>query len=126
MLSFKSILVVYRLGKMQVHVKLCQVFFQFANPIEIKRSSGLKRGKSDKADAFEIARYAWLHRDELDSSEPTSEQLIELQRMMAFRTQLVKQMTALKNQKSGMKVVSDSPPLAQVCNLCVINPINQP
>ena len=81
----------------------------FANPIEIKRSSGLKRGKNDKADAFGIARYAWLHREELENSEPMSEQLIELQRMTAFRTQLVKQMTALKNQRSGMKVLSDSP-----------------
>jgi transposase len=85
------------------------IAYHCANPIEIKRSIGLKRGKNDKQDAFEIARYAWLHREELDSSEPMSERLIELQRMMALRTQLVKQMTALKNQRSGMKVVSDSP-----------------
>jgi transposase len=86
-----------------------KIKFHCANPLEIKRSIGLKRKKTDKQDSFEIARYAWLHREELDSSEPMSEQLIELQRMMAFRTQLVKQMTALKNQKSGMKMVSDSP-----------------
>ncbi|MFC4816795.1 IS110 family transposase [Flavobacterium sp. GCM10023249] len=30
------------------------------NAIEIKRSMGLKRGKSEKADAWEIANYAWL------------------------------------------------------------------
>ena len=30
------------------------------NAIEIKRSMGLKRGKNDKADAWEIANYAWL------------------------------------------------------------------
>jgi len=85
------------------------IAYHCANPIEIKRSSGLVRGKDDKADAFGIARYAWLHREELVESKPMSEQLIELQRMMALRTQLVKQMTALKNQRSGMKVVSDSP-----------------
>tara|TARA_R110002072_G_scaffold73093_1_gene174339 strand:- start:227 stop:1228 length:1002 start_codon:yes stop_codon:yes gene_type:complete len=83
--------------------------FHCANPLEIKRSIGLKRGKNDKQDSFEIARYAWLHREELESSEPMSERLIELQRMMALRTQLVKQMTGLKNQRSGMKVVTDSP-----------------
>ncbi len=85
------------------------IAYHCANPIEIKRSSGLKRGKNDKDDAFGIARYAWLHREELDNSEPMPERLIELQRMMALRTQLVKQMTALKNQRSSMKVVSDSP-----------------
>jgi len=85
------------------------IAYHCANPIEIKRSSGLRRGKDDKADAFGIARYAWLHRQELKNSEPMSEQLIELQRMMALRSQLVKQMTALKNQRSGMKVLLDSP-----------------
>ncbi len=83
--------------------------FHCANPIEIKRSSGLVRGKDDKADAIGIARYAWLHREELENSEPMSERLIELQRMTALRSQLVKQATGLKNQRSGMKVLSDSP-----------------
>lgn len=83
--------------------------YHCVNPIEIKRSMGLKRGKSDKSDAFEIARYAWLHREELQPSVPMSEQLIELQRMMSLREQLVKQSTALKNQRQGMKVVVSSP-----------------
>lgn len=85
------------------------VQYHCANPIEIKRSSGFKRGKSDKADAFQIARYAWVFREELESSVPMSEQLIELQRMMSLREQLVKQTTALKNQKQGMKVLLSSP-----------------
>lgn len=79
------------------------------NPIEIKRSMGLKRGKSDKSDAMEIARYAWLHREELTPSIPMSERLIELQRMMSLREQLVKNSTACKNQRHGMKVVVNSP-----------------
>jgi transposase len=85
------------------------IAYHCANPIEIKRSSGLKRGKNDKEDAFVIARYAWLHREELENSKPMPEQLIELQRMMALRSQLVKNMTGLKNQRSGMKVLSGSP-----------------
>ena len=40
------------------------------NPMEIKRSMGLRRSKTDKQDAKEIARYAWLRRNELESSIP--------------------------------------------------------
>jgi transposase len=72
------------------------------NAIEIKRSMGLKRGKSDKADAWEIANYAWLRRDELVPSVPPARKLIELQRMMSLREQLVKQQTASKNLLKGM------------------------
>jgi len=78
------------------------------NAIEIKRSMGLRRGKSDKADAWEIANYAWLRRDELVPSTPPAKKLIELQRMMSLREQLVKQLTASKNLYKGMQdLVSD-------------------
>lgn len=75
------------------------------NAIEIKRSMGLKRGKSDKADAWEIANYAWLRRDELIPSIPPAQKLIELQRMMSLREQLVKQLTASKNLHKGMQEI---------------------
>ena len=69
---------------------------------------GLKRGKSDKADAWEIANYAWLRREELVPSTPPAKNLIELQRMMSLREQLVKQQTASKNLLKGMaSIVQD-------------------
>ena len=67
---------------------------------------GLRRGKSDKADAFEIASYAWLRRDVLIPSVPPAKNLLELQRMMALRDQLVKQLTACKNLNSGMQEIT--------------------
>jgi|688.fasta_scaffold445169_1 transposase len=73
------------------------------NPTEIKRSMGLKRGKSDKADAKEIAYYAWLRREDLTPSQPPAANLIELQRMMSMREQFVKQAVALKNLRCGME-----------------------
>lgn len=79
------------------------------NPMEIKRSMGLKRGKTDKADAKEIARYAWLRREELIPSVPPPVKLIELQRMMSLREQLVKQSTSLKCLQKGMLVLVDDP-----------------
>lgn len=74
------------------------------NPLEIKRSMGLKRGKSDKQDAEQIARFAWLRKDELEVSVPMPVKLIELQRLMSLRDQLVKQSTALKSLSKGIQV----------------------
>jgi transposase len=69
---------------------------------------GLRRGKSDKADAWEITNYAWLRRDELTPSTPPAKKLIELQRMMSLREQLIKQQTASKNLFKGMAdIVTD-------------------
>ena len=76
------------------------------NPLEIKRSMGFRRGKSDKTDAIEIARFAWLRKDELTSSIPMPMKLIDLQRFMSLREQLVKQSTALKNLEKGMLVTT--------------------
>lgn len=83
-----------------------KIRFCCVNPIEIKRSIGLKRGKSDKADSKEIARYAWLHREELHPSKAPSDKLIELQRMMSLRKQLAKQLRALKCLHNGMNVLT--------------------
>ena len=74
------------------------------NPIELKRSIGFKRGKSDKTDSYEIARFAWLRRDELKTSIPLPIKLLELQRLMSVREQLVKQSTSLKNLEKGFLV----------------------
>ena len=62
-------------------------FYVCENALEIKRSIGLKREKSDKADASNIAHYAWLRREELESSVPPTEKLIEFQRMISLRKQ---------------------------------------
>jgi transposase len=82
-----------------------QLQYCCVNPIEIKRSMGLKRGKSDQADSKEIARYAWLRREELECSVPPSKNLIKLQRMMSLREQLVKHSTSLKCLEKGMRVL---------------------
>lgn len=84
-------------------------FYVCENALEIKRSIGLKREKSDKADASNIAHYAWLRREELECSVPPTEKLIELHRMMSLRDQLTKQIVSLKNMKHGMLPVTSSP-----------------
>lgn len=95
----------------------CNYIYCCVNPMEIKRSMGLKRGKSDKADAIEIARYAWLRREELKPSIPPAKNLIELQRMMSLREQLVKQITASKNLMKGMQNIVEDEDDISICIL---------
>lgn len=80
------------------------MFYCCINPLDLKRSMGFKRGKTDKADSYEIARFAWLRKEELKSSIPMPVKLIELQRLMSVREQFVKQSTALKNLEKGILV----------------------
>jgi transposase len=84
------------------------VYYCCINPLELKRSMGFVRGKSDKTDSYQIARFAWLRREELEPSVPMPVKLIELQRMMSLREQLVKQSTAMKNLEKGMLVTIEN------------------
>ncbi len=57
--------------------------------LDIKRSAGIKRGKTDRADARMISRYGWYRRDELQPMKPVSEEQQQLQQLMAYRDKLV-------------------------------------
>jgi transposase len=84
------------------------LFYCCINPLDLKRSMGFKRGKTDKSDSYEIARFAWLRKDELIASTPMPIMLIELQRLMSVREQFIKQSTALKNLEKGLLVTIES------------------
>jgi transposase len=75
--------------------------------LQIKRSIGFRRGKSDKSDAEDIARYAWLNRENIRLSKPPSKLLLKLQQIKATRELLVKQTVAIKNQIQALKVIGD-------------------
>ncbi|MBN4080804.1 IS110 family transposase [Caldithrix abyssi] len=71
--------------------------------LEIKRSLGLQRGKSDRIDAKSIARYAYLHRAELTPSPQPSKHLLKLQHLISLRRRLVKQRSGFKAAMSEQK-----------------------
>ena len=74
-----------------------KLFFAIESPLALKRSMGLKRGKSDKVDARAIAHYAYLHRDELKSYKMPSKHIRKMQVLLTQRDLLVSHRTALKN-----------------------------
>ncbi len=69
--------------------------------LDLKRSMGLKRGKSDKKDAKAIAMYAWRRRDELLNSKLPGPVIDQLNALLSHREMLIKQRTALKNANKG-------------------------
>jgi transposase len=57
--------------------------------LDIKRSAGIKRGKSDRADCRMIARYGWQRKEELRAMKPLGEGERNLQQLMTYRDKLV-------------------------------------
>jgi len=79
------------------------------NALTIKRSSGIVRTKTDNMDAVMIARYGWLHREDLKSSIAKSKELQELGRLLAFRDQLVRDRTGMKSSLKELQLLLSSP-----------------
>jgi transposase len=57
--------------------------------LDIKRSLGMVRGKSDKADAKFISKYGWLRKEDLVPMKPKTDDQLELQQLMNHRDKLV-------------------------------------
>jgi transposase len=74
---------------------LLQLFSQQAasvwveNPIQIKKSMGLQRGKNDKVDAMRIAQYAYRSRQDVKLWKPVREVLERLKQLAVLRERLV-------------------------------------
>ena len=89
--------------KMSVYLTEKEVAFAMVPGLEIKRSLGLARGKDDKVDATNIAKYAYRLRDEIEPYKMPSEQVRSLKQLLSLRERFVKQRAgykaSLKEQK---------------------------
>ncbi len=74
------------------------------HPYQIKHSMGLQRSKTDKADAKVIARYAWLHREELTPTITASNVVLKLQTLLTYRDRLV---NTKKGFRTAVKSIED-------------------
>jgi transposase len=74
-----------------------ELFFAVESPLAIKRSMGLKRGKSDKVDAREIAHYAYLRREELQQYKMPSGHIQKMHILLSQRDLLVSHRAAIKS-----------------------------
>ena len=64
--------------------------------LEIKRSLGIARGKSDSIDASKIALYAYRLRDEIQPSIAGSKEIKTLKKLLSLRERLVRQRAGYK------------------------------
>ena len=74
-----------------------QIVYTKVSALEIKRSVGLVRGKSDKIDAFTISRYAWMRREELQAQKVPAVLIIELKDLITLRDKLVRERSGYRS-----------------------------
>lgn len=82
------------------------------NPLHLKRSLGLVRGKNDKVDAERIAYFTYLHREELTYSRLSGSTILQLQELSAERKRFI-------TQQAGYKaLLTDNNKHPQTSTLC--------
>jgi len=95
--------------KLALYLDSQDIVYVEESPLKIKRSSGIVKEKTDQLDAFLIARYAWLYREELEPSIVKSASHLELGRLLALRDQLVRNNAGLKGSLKELKILLSSP-----------------
>lgn len=73
-----------------------QIRYTKVPALEIKRSVGLVRGKSDKVDALLISRYGWMRRDQLQPQQVSAAVITELKDLINLRDKLVRDRSGYK------------------------------
>lgn len=68
-----------------------QISYVIVPGLEIKRSLGIQRGKSDQIDAKKIARYAYRCRDEVKLYHIPEKSINQIRQLLSLRERLVKQ-----------------------------------
>lgn len=80
--------------------------FSIVPALEIKSSQGVQRGKTDAADAKQIATYALVHTHKLKQTVLPGKTLLLLKELLSYRTLLVKSRTQLKNSIKSRKLLT--------------------
>lgn len=77
--------------------------YVLVNPLLIKRSMGIRREKSDKADALMIASFALRFQDQLQLDAPMPDLILDLQLLLAHRKRLLNKRLDFQRQHIQIK-----------------------
>lgn len=88
-----------------LHAKGYDVWRESA--LEIKRSSGLRRGKDDRSDSEAIAEYAMRHADKMKPYTPEDRKMHELKQLYLYRDSLVEEKKAKLTRISEIKTTEE-------------------
>lgn len=72
-------------------------FYWVVPALEVKRSKGITRGKSDKTDAKDIAYYALTHLHDINLSQLPENDFLELRLLLAEREKIIKSLNVFGN-----------------------------
>lgn len=81
------------------------IFVWLENPLQIKRSSGIKREKTDKTDSLDIAIYAYRFQDKAKLFELPEKCFTALQNLLAFRERLIRNKCTLETSANEMRAI---------------------
>ena len=82
-----------------------QMAFYMINPLELKRSLGVQRGKTDAVDAYRIANYAINNYHALTLYVLPTEKLRKLKALMTARERYVKILVKIKNSLKANEIL---------------------
>jgi len=82
--------------------------FYLINPLELKKSLGIQRGKSDMKDAYRIAEYSLTNTHKLKPYRLPSEKLSILKALISARERYVKMSVQIQNSLKANEILNQS------------------
>lgn len=82
--------------------------FYLINPLDLKKSLGIQRGKTDAKDAYRIAEYSIIHKHRIKYYKLPIDALNRLKPLMAARERYVKMSVQLQNSLHASKIMNKS------------------
>jgi len=79
--------------------------FAMVPGLEIKRSLGMVRGKNDKIDSYQIAKYAFLRKEEIRPTILPSKSITKIKRLRSLRDRLGRQRAQYKGNIKEIKSI---------------------
>ena len=84
------------------------------NPLHLKKSMGMIRGKNDRIDAYRICSFIEKHHQEMKPWQPTTEVIRKIKVLICERTSRVKMKTGIKQRKKLAQPLGLNASLAQL------------
>lgn len=84
----------------------CGFKYYLINPLTLKRSLGIQRGKTDKKDAYRIADYTLRHQHKMKAYELPTENLRKLKALITARERYVKISVQIQNSIKANKILN--------------------
>jgi transposase len=94
-----------------------QFTYYLINPLDLQRSLGLQRGKSDSVDAYRIADYIITNHHKLSPFKLPSEELRRLKALMTARERYVKMSVQIQNSLKAEIILNEKVALKQLIKL---------